>query len=177
MTETTAKPWGRPSKYTPEIANEICDRLAMGESLNSICRDDHMPHRLTVIRWLRDDNFEGFRNQYAIAREDQADYHVDEMNDIADNGTNDWMEVNGKDCVGWRENGEAIRRSQLRIDTRKWIASQMRPKKYGSPAEHTVNVDIEFSRAALAEAFVKAGIAEATAASDQQPRPEGSEEA
>lgn len=43
---------GRPSSYCTELADEICERLACGESLRTICADDGMPHRTTVIRWL-----------------------------------------------------------------------------------------------------------------------------
>lgn len=43
---------GRKSIYTEEIAEEICQRLAGGESLRSICRDEHMPDKATVLRWV-----------------------------------------------------------------------------------------------------------------------------
>ena len=43
---------GRPSKYTIKIADEICERLSSGESLNAISKDDHMPHRVNIMRWL-----------------------------------------------------------------------------------------------------------------------------
>lgn len=51
MTDTK-RPRGRPSVYTDEIAEEICYRLADGEPLLSICRDEHLPHRATVLRWV-----------------------------------------------------------------------------------------------------------------------------
>ena len=44
-------PGGRPSDFTPEVANEICERLAHGEPLTVICRDDHMPSFQTVYNW------------------------------------------------------------------------------------------------------------------------------
>ena len=47
---------GRPSKYSTEISEEICMRLANGEPLRQICRDDHMPAWQTVYDWMwRDD--------------------------------------------------------------------------------------------------------------------------
>lgn len=66
---------------------------------------------------------------------------ADELLEIADDGTNDWMEKKNADgeTIGWRENGEAMRRSQLRISTRQWIAERLLPKKYGAKVqnEHT----------------------------------------
>lgn len=90
-----------------------------------------MPHVATVCRWLAGN--EAFREQYAQAREAQADALFDEILEIADDGRNDWMErkdAEGEN-MGWRENGEAIRRSVLRVDARKWMAGKLRPKKYG----------------------------------------------
>jgi hypothetical protein len=90
-----------------------------------------MPNKATVFRWLAANP--SFSDQYARAREAQADSLADEMLDIADDGSNDWMEVKDREgaIMGWRENGEAMRRSQLRIDARKWLAGKLRPKKYG----------------------------------------------
>jgi hypothetical protein len=122
---------GRPSTFTVEIADAICERLADGESLRSICETEGMPNKATVFRWLGAN--EAFRDQYARAREAQADTLVDDILEIADDGRNDWMERKNSDgeAIGWQENGEAIRRSVLRIDARKWLAGKMRPKKYG----------------------------------------------
>lgn len=124
---------GRPTSFTDEIANAICERIADGESLRSICSDDGMPSKSTVFEWLADEKFARFRTKYAHAREAQADALFDEMLDIADDGSNDWMERKNDDGenIGWRENGEALRRSQLRVSTRQWMAAKLQPKKYG----------------------------------------------
>jgi len=125
---------GRPTKFTQAMANSVCERIADGESLRSICRDDTMPAKSTVMAWLADDAHQEFRTKYALAREIQADGFVDEMVEIADDGTNDWMEKRSAegDVTGYQENGEALRRSQLRILTRQWIAEKLKPKKYGT---------------------------------------------
>ena len=123
---------GRPTKYSPALSAEICRRLAEGQSLREICRDAGMPDRLTVLRWLTDGQHVAFRNQYAQAREDQADHFFDEMFEIADDGTNDWVERTRRD--GTTEtvlDREHVERSKLRIDTRKWALARMSPKKYG----------------------------------------------
>jgi hypothetical protein len=126
---SSSKATGRPSSFTQKAADQICERLGIGESLRSICRDNAMPSISTVCKWLRD--FPEFSQQYARAREVQADTLVDEILDIADDGSNDWMERREGENTGWKENGEALRRSQLRIDARRRLAGKMRPKKHG----------------------------------------------
>jgi hypothetical protein len=122
---------GRPSDYSQETVDRICERIADGESLRSICVDEDMPDKATVFRWLA--AHDSFRDQYSRARETQAETIFDEMLDIADDGSNDWMERKNSDGenIGWQENGEAIRRSQLRIAARQWMLGKMAPKKYG----------------------------------------------
>jgi hypothetical protein len=58
---------------------------------------------------------------------------ADELLEIADDGTNDWMKRFGKDGedLGWALNGEHIARSRLRVDTRKWLLSKCLPKVFG----------------------------------------------
>lgn len=130
---------GRPSLYSQELADEICSRLAEGQSMRTVCREEHIPHMATIFRWLRE--HEEFREQYARAKEEAADALVEEMLEISDDGTNDWMEKLDSDggCVGYQLNGEHVQRSRLRVDTRKWIASKLKPKKYGEriTQEHT----------------------------------------
>lgn len=130
-------PAGRPSTYTQELADEICSQLADGLSLRTICKPDDMPDKATVFRWIR--THEEFRDQYAKAKEESADALFEEILDIADDSSNDWMERNGKDSEGYQLNGEALQRSRLRVDTRKWALSKLKPKKYGDKVqtEHT----------------------------------------
>lgn len=124
----------RPSEYSTEKADYICGQLADGKSLRTICRQEDMPSMPTVFKWLRERP--EFLAQYARAREDQADAFAEEISEIADDGTNDWMETHGKDgSTGWVLNGEHIQRSRLRVDARKWIASKLKPKKYGDKVE------------------------------------------
>lgn len=95
-----------------------------------------MPAPSTVCKWLAQN--EAFREQYARARELQADAIFDETLDIADDATNDWMERYSKEdqSLGWQLNGEHVQRSKLRIETRKWMAGKLRPKKYGEKITH-----------------------------------------
>lgn len=124
-------PAGRPSDYTPELSDQICAAISQGLSLRTICSADDMPCMATIFNWLRTNP--QFLEQYEKAKEEQADALAEEMLDIADDGSNDWMERTGKDgeSIGWAVNGEHVQRSRLRLDTRKWIASKLKPKKYG----------------------------------------------
>lgn len=132
------------SSFTPEMAARICERISDGESLRAILADDEMPASSTVFKWLSENA--AFSEQYARAREAQADAVFDEILTIADDGRNDWMERENADGenIGWAINGEAVRRSQLRIDARKWMAGKLRPKKYGDKVdvEHTGQLEI-----------------------------------
>ncbi|HWT59738.1 MAG TPA: terminase small subunit protein [Rhizobium sp.] len=130
---------GRPTKFTQALAETICDRIADRESLRSICRDEDMPAKSTVLSWLADDGKAAFRARYALAREILADGFVDELVEIADDRSNDWVEKKNAsgETTGWQENGEAIRRSQLRIATRQWVARISGPSRLTSRAATT----------------------------------------
>jgi hypothetical protein len=110
---------GRPSDFTQEIADEICDRLGKGESIREICADDWLPHKSTVYRWLGDENNRAFRDQYACAREAQADGKFDKAWEIASAAT-----------------VETVQLARLQVDTVKWQASKLAPKKYGEKVSH-----------------------------------------
>jgi hypothetical protein len=133
---------GRPSDYTPELADAICARLAEGESVRSIGADEQMPDASTIFRWIR--KHPEFCEQYARAKEESADAMGEDILDIADDARNDWMERRGEDDAGWVVNGEHIQRSRLRVEARKWLASKLKPKKYGDKMqnEHSGSVSI-----------------------------------
>lgn len=129
MAKAKAKKNGRPTVFTQKIADLICERIMNGESLRHICADEMLPARSTIHKWLAEDK--GFSDQYVRARDLQAEHMFDEMLDIADDGTNDWMiRKQGEDEIEVA-NHEHIQRSKLRIDTRKWQLSKMLPKRYG----------------------------------------------
>lgn len=121
----TTKPIGRPSILNESMAELICTRMAEGESLRSICRDDVMPSLGTVFRWVAKD--EQFREQYEAAMGQRAESLFEEILEIADDGANDTYEAE----EGKRTNTDVIARSRLRVDARKWVLSKMLPKKYG----------------------------------------------
>lgn len=121
---------GRPTKLTQKLGDAICEQLAEGISLRTICLDPKMPDKSQVFRWLNDARYADFRDQYTRAKEAAADAMAEDIIDIAEDGSNDWMEKRYGDRVETVVNHEALGRSQLRIETRKWLMSKIMPKKY-----------------------------------------------
>lgn len=116
---------GRPSDYSPELAERVCNEMAGGLSLRKVCLLEWAPDKRTILRWLT--AHEAFRTQYADACEARLDHMADEVLDISDATQNDVVVVDGVERV----NNEVINRSRLRVDSRKWLLSKMAPKKYG----------------------------------------------
>lgn len=117
---------GAPSIKTPELLAALLKRLSMGESMRAICADSDMPSESVVYEWLEADV--EFAERYAQARTRAMDRMADEILEIADFAANDTYE----DADGHeRTDSEAIQRSKLRVDARKWLMSKLAPKKYG----------------------------------------------
>ena len=103
---------GRPTSYTEELGDKICEGVARKTPLARLCdENDDLPAPRTVYKWLR--IHKEFVQNYTRAKEDQADYLVEECLEIADK---DGIEPADK---------------RIRVDTRKWIASRFNAKKYG----------------------------------------------
>lgn len=109
---------GRPTVMTPDIIDELCYRLAGGESVRSICRSEHMPAASTVfLACVKDD---AFRSSYTQAREAAGYAHGDEVKEVVElirDGTIDALA------------GRAM------MDGLKWSAERMAAKAYGSRKE------------------------------------------
>jgi hypothetical protein len=123
------------TSFTPEMGDRICEQISAGNSLRATCELDWAPARRTVFVWLREQP--EFRQQYALAQIEGAHAHADDALAIADDGRNDWMANNDPDNPGYRLNAEAVARSRLRVDTRKWMAARMFPTMYGDKVEIT----------------------------------------
>jgi hypothetical protein len=127
---------GRPSKYTDELADTICEEIANGKSLKSIVNGhEGMPRMSTVFKWLVD--IPEFSERYAKARQAQADVLFEEILDIADE-SHTTTKVTGQgeeaeEVVVY--DAVAVARNRLRVDARKWMAGKLRPKKYGERLE------------------------------------------
>lgn len=117
----------RPTDYSQELADLICERIANGESLRTICADESMPGKSTVFRWLA--SYSDFGTKYAHAREEQADLYAESIVEIADEA--EVQAIHQGEEVRLDLSAAAIARNRLRVDARKWYASKLAPKKYG----------------------------------------------
>lgn len=110
---------GRPTDFDDEISDHICELITEGHSLKAICRMPTMPNAGTVFRWLA--KHKSFSDQYARAKEYQAELEASDIVAISDDDTGD------------------VQRDRLRVDARKWVAAKLLPKKYGEriTQEHT----------------------------------------
>ena len=124
--------------YSEAVAKEICERIADGESLRRICKDQHIPSTETVRKWLlegvlhKDDPenpYAMFLGQYARAREDQADSYADKITDLAE-----WA-VTADD----RTQVEGVK---VAIDALKWAAGKRKPKVYGDKIQNEMSGEV-----------------------------------
>ena len=148
MDNATEKPKGKggaPTTYSPKIAAELCTLISNGMSIRQILKADEktkrFPAQSTIYEWLI--VHPEFAEQYARAREDQADTIADEILQIAD-------ETPDTEPVIDRRTGELIRMElsnsyiqwqRNRIDARKWTAMKLKPKKYGDAMKLTGSKD------------------------------------
>ena len=119
---------GRPSSFTQEVGDHICELMANGDSLRDICLLDNMPNRSTVARWLAAST--QFRDQYAHACEMRQEELFDQIIDIADTpqiGTKSVSKASGIEI----SEGDMIEHRRLQVEARKWALGKMAPKKYG----------------------------------------------
>ena len=129
------KKTGRPSKYTPELATEICRRLSDGEPLRQICRDGHMPAWRTVYDWQYKDDGAGAAGvglSAAIARAREVGYDAiaEEALIIADTPVMGQKQVMGDDKT-YTTVEDMLGHRKLQIETRLKLLAKWNPKKYG----------------------------------------------
>lgn len=132
--EDGARRVGRPSDYSPDLADKICASVASGSSLRKVCRQAWAPHHKTIFRWFR--KYPEFLRMYETATEIRSDYFAEDMIDISDDDEDDigFKESEDKDGKGAKPfiKIDNIHRARLRIQTRQWICERMKPRKYGS---------------------------------------------
>lgn len=123
------KPIGRPTIYTPELADSICDLIITGKSLNSICFSEDMPDKAQVFRWLA--KYPDFRDKYALASEERTESQKEVLDDIGDNAIYESKVVDPKAA------NAVVAAWKLKADNLKWTMSKMKPKKYGDGLDLT----------------------------------------
>lgn len=130
---------GRPTIRTEENRIKIISLVSEGFSLRQIAKMPGMPERSSIVMWLAEDDV--FSTQYARAWQASADVDIEDMYEIVDNTSTDYevdVDPDTGEVLGLKVNKEAILRSRLRWDHRRWIASKKAPKKYGD------KLDIDF---------------------------------
>lgn len=115
------RPTGKPSKFTQQLADEICQRMSLGEPLAQICRDHHMPDPATVWRWQQ--TRADLSQAIARARIIGFDVIADECLAIVDNELED----------------PASRR--VRTDVRLKLLAKWDPKRYGERIEQAIEIE------------------------------------
>jgi len=114
----------RPTEYIKEIGESICDRLVEDENLRSICAEAGMPDVPTVSSWISNNG--EFRDMYAVAREFQAHCIADEVIELVNDASGDWVEkVRPNGRVVWGPDRKNLPRCLLRCEVRHWVAEQL----------------------------------------------------
>jgi len=128
---------GRPEKYTEDLALKILEEIATTHhSLKKVCENNNLAVS-TLLIWLRDDK--GFSTLYARAKESQADILAEEIIELADK-ERELIESIETSEGGYRTKKDNIARSRLQVDARKWLASKLKPKKYGERIQQEITV-------------------------------------
>jgi hypothetical protein len=136
---------GRPTVFTPEITAIILQRIADGESVRAICRDDAMPSLSAFFRWVSEND--KFREQYDAATDVRAEAIFEEALEIADTvliGEKVKTSGEGESLKVETQTGDMVERARLKVDTRKWFLSKLKPKRYGERLDlnHSGNIDL-----------------------------------
>lgn len=133
---------GGKGLYNDKLAEEFCERMCKGEAPTQICQDPRMPSYPTIIKWTLSDDpkYEAFRVMYEESKRIMWLYHADQMLDLSDNSTNDYMDRYNKFTEETERvfDNENVQRSKLRIDTRKWLLAKMLPHVFGEKVDVSV---------------------------------------
>lgn len=113
------KKLGRPTDYTDDLADQICEKVALGSNLNRICAEKTGPARSAVYKWLSQHAY--FSDKYARAREDRADWRSDKLDDI---------------CAKVEAGKLDPQAARVIVDTYKWQAGKEKPKVYADRVAH-----------------------------------------
>lgn len=144
-------PAGRPTDYTPELADLICADLSNGLSLRAVCKADDRPSAASVFTWMR--KYPEFLEQYTRAKQESTLPHFEDITAIADEDPlepvldKEGMPVIVDGKVLRAANKASIDHARLRIESRKWVLSKIIPKLYGDKQhiEHSAPEGVTFN--------------------------------
>lgn len=149
---------GAPTENMQEKKDAICARLAEGEPLAQICRDEGMPQRRTVYDWLEEDPV--FSAQFARARDRGFDAIAEEALEIANTPVEGIETEDDGEKIKTRR-GDMLGHRKLQVETRLKLLAKWSPKKYG---EHRI-IDMTVNES-LADRLARARQQEAAAANE-----------
>jgi hypothetical protein len=137
------RPVGRPSTYTPDIVDRICEAIVEGESVKSIGKREDMPTATCIMNWLN--RHPEFVDQYARACEVRTLIYAREALDIADTVLHAEKVKTLPDGSIERISGDAVERSKLMVETRLKLMSALNPKRFGQKVDvnHTGQITLE----------------------------------
>lgn len=125
---------GRPTLYTPELGDEICEVIASHkEGLTSLCaKRDHWPAPANIFIWLR--RYPDFREKYAQAKSEQVEVSINYMQEMMEE-PHHFVDDNGNNRVD-------VPMLRVKIDAIKWKASKLQPKKYSDSKNEEIKNDL-----------------------------------
>ena len=121
----------RPTIFTKDLGDKICEELSQGKSLRTVCLANDMPDKASVFNWFRTNK--EFLDQYARAKEESADADNEVLEDIGDEAITESKSVDPK------ASSAVVSAYKLKADNLKWFMSKKKPKKYGDKLDMTTN--------------------------------------
>ena len=120
-----------PTKRTPEVVEEILQRLSDGEPLAVICRSDKkFPHPTAWLDWIRAD--ESLAIAYAHARDVGADAIAAQALEIIDAEPERVVDVDAEGKTSSKRiDSAAVAWAKNRAEMRLKLLAKWNPKKYG----------------------------------------------
>lgn len=122
---------GRPTTYTKELADKICEKLALGLSMRTICKEEDMPAMSSVFKWLRENK--DFSEQYVLAKQEGTDAMSEDLMELGDEA------IELAQTVDPKQSSAVVQAVKLKSDNLKWTMSKLKPKKYGDKLDMTTN--------------------------------------
>lgn len=119
----------RPSIFTKKLGDKICQEIANGWSIRTVCGAENMPSLSSVFKWIREKP--EFSQQYARATEERTEAHSESLLEMGDDAIEKAQEVDPK------ASGAVVQAYKLKADNLKWSMSKMKPKKYGDKLDLT----------------------------------------
>jgi hypothetical protein len=126
--------------YSKELFDTICERLAAGESVASICRSEGMPERKSFYQWVRRDP--EAKQAYLEACALRSLVYAEQIMDIVENLSDE-------------PTSAQVNKARLQVDSIKWVSSRLQPRIYGDQrAEAGADNEVPLSREQVEDSLI-----------------------